>query len=170
MKEIDFKLYLPRTCFIRGKGSTIIELLVATSIVGLVLTALIIALTYNIRTNAEVAYRETATSLNQQALEVFKKERARFSWEDYWSNLGDSGVYCINEPFSEVGPGFAGSTGGCGDSTFVVDKVMYQREAAISKDAQNGNAVSLEITTSWNIGSSTKSSVSTSYAMKERAN
>lgn len=168
MQKINFRLHLPCTRFIRDKGSTIIELLVITSILGLVLTALVIALTYNIRSNAEVAYRETATSLNQQALEVFMKERVALGWDVYWSRLGNSGAtHCINKPFSAVESGFA-SVGKCNNSTFVVDKVEYQREVVINKDSNN--MITFEVTTYWNIGSSTKSSASTSYAMKKRAN
>lgn len=78
-----------------SRGSTLIEVLVATTVVVFALTALMSSLTLSIKSTAENKYRSYATSLAQEAIEVHRRERALLGWQAFYSAI-DDGVYCYN--------------------------------------------------------------------------
>lgn len=162
------KLYLNT----KQNGSTIIELLIATAIVGAVITAVAIALTYSIKNNAEVRYREAATTLAQQGMEMFRRERERQNWGTFYTNL-DAGTHCLNTlPASVVASTFAAGDNSCAaTATFTFARNAFQREVIISKpDAINEDEIQLVVSVYWNLGTSDEKSVSVTHRMKERLN
>ncbi|GEM_PF-1295510 len=152
------------------QGSTIVELLIATLVVGSVITGIAVALTYNIHQNAEVRYREAAANMNQQVLEVFRRERERNSWDDFYTRLIDGTTYCVNSPGSSLEE-LINSPSDCTD-TYAFAKTTFKREAIITKpDASaDQSIIQLTITTYWHANTIDETSVTTSHTMRRRSN
>lgn len=79
-----------------SSGQSIIEVLIATLIVGTVLTAIASGLTLSLRNASETKYRELATNLAQEGLEVFRRERNNIGWTGF-SEILDSNTFCLND-------------------------------------------------------------------------
>ncbi|MCA9372529.1 prepilin-type N-terminal cleavage/methylation domain-containing protein [Candidatus Woesebacteria bacterium] len=84
-------------------GNTLIELLIATFIVGMVLTGVAISLTYSIQREAISRYREGATSMAQEISEYFLLERAQQGWRSFADGYSN-GTYCYDASVPEVTP------------------------------------------------------------------
>lgn len=81
-----------------NQGSSLIEILVATGVVGLILTAITASLTYSIKLNAEARYRDLATQAASQAMEVIRREKALRSWQGFstiFFSGGSEAIYCL---------------------------------------------------------------------------
>jgi len=110
--------------FLSQSGSTLIELMVATSVVVIALTALMTTLTLSIKSTAQSKYRTYAASLSQESLEVFRRERSLLGWQTFYKET-PTGTLCFNtlpasstefvnwvpgacaDRFTEVGAGFS---------------------------------------------------------------
>lgn len=77
------------------RGSTIVELLVATMVMALVVTAIASGMTYSIKNQAEARYREVATTLAQEAVDIFRKERGLLGFGSFQSSLSNGQNYCV---------------------------------------------------------------------------
>ncbi len=77
-------------------GQTIVEILMATAVVAVVLTAVAGALTFTVKNSAESKYKAVATQKAQEAVEIFRRERAVLGWETFTETL-QNGEYCFNE-------------------------------------------------------------------------
>lgn len=80
----------------KQRGNTLIELLVATVIVGVMLTGIAISLTYSIQREAVNRYREGATSLAEEISEYILLKRAQESWPTFFAGLNDATDYCYS--------------------------------------------------------------------------
>lgn len=76
-------------------GQTIIELLVATLVVGLVVISVAVGLTYSIKNTSEVRYRQSASTLGQDAIEFFRQQRAIFGWNSFSAAMSGTRTYCL---------------------------------------------------------------------------
>lgn len=70
-------------------GSTLIELLIATVVVGLVLTAVAMSMMYSLQREAHNRYREYALQLAQEAIEQLNFERAKQGWAGFAKQFAD---------------------------------------------------------------------------------
>ncbi len=86
---------------IKKAGNTVIEVLVATAVVGLILTSLALLLSNSIKNSSEAQYREVATRLAQDTMEVFRKDRNVMSWNDFLATPSN-GNYCVPSTFTSV--------------------------------------------------------------------
>jgi len=77
------------------KGSTIIELLIALMVVGLVVTAVAAAGTYSIKNTGEARFRQVATTLGQEVIEKSKNEKSRLGFINFINVVGDN-TYCFD--------------------------------------------------------------------------
>lgn len=77
IKNILKKLsdFLPKNNLKLQRGSTIIELLIAVMVVGLIITAVANAVTYSIKNTGESRYRQVATTLGQEVIEHFHTQK-----------------------------------------------------------------------------------------------
>lgn len=95
----------------RQAGQTVIEVLLATAVVGVVMTAIAIGLTLSVRNTSEARLRAYASVQGQQVMEVFRRERVINGWGTFRSNL-TTGDYCFNTLPSSLAD-FANHTGEC---------------------------------------------------------
>lgn len=75
-------------------GSTLVELLIAMMIVGTIVTAVAAGVTSSVKNNAESRYREVATNLGQQVVEILRKERSQLGWANFYGDLSTT-EYCV---------------------------------------------------------------------------
>lgn len=79
----------------KNTGSTLIEVLVAILVVGLVITAVMLSITYSVKNSAEARYREVASQMAQDAMEVVVLRRQVDTWSDFY-NKQTTGIYCVS--------------------------------------------------------------------------
>ena len=85
-------------------GQSIIEVLIATGVVALVMTAMMAAMTLSLQNSSQARYRSLATKLGQEGVESFRQFRDSMGWEAFYSviNSQGTGTYCLNSlPTSE---------------------------------------------------------------------
>lgn len=82
---------------VNQRGNTLIELLLATVIVGVVLTGVAISLTYSIQREALNRYREGATGLAQEVSEYLLLLRAQNNWQAFYAGVQDNTDYCYSD-------------------------------------------------------------------------
>ena len=115
--------------FRKQKGQSLIELILVTVVVASVLTALAASMSMSAKNTNENKKLSIATSLVQEALEVFHRERYALGWDTFETTLVN-GVYCFNT-IPQNSEEFANITfGECGISDFMVD-TNYQREVEV---------------------------------------
>lgn len=128
------------------KGSTIIELLIATMVVGLIVTAVATVVTYSIKNTGESRFRQTATILGQQVIEYFWGRKNA----EGIINLSDSltpGINCysnIDDP----------TPGACGPTQVInMAGTNFEREVFIEKGGIGTRDepffIQLDVTVSW---------------------
>ncbi len=137
---------------IRSEGSSLIEILIATLVVGLVVTAIATGMSYTVRNSAEARFREAATMLGQDLVESFYRERNRQGWYQFTSMFTDGSTYCfssIPEPFqAEVLASIEGSCGASDTVSISGLSAPFTREAVLDVD---GETVTVTVTVSWKI-------------------
>lgn len=152
-----------------SKGSSIIELLIAVVIVGSIVTATAIGMTYTIKNSSETRYRELASTVAQDGIELFKRERVTRGWADFYTQLGTSpSTMCINGE----SPVFDTTPSPCGTTTFPLSKNTYQREAKITKlpvPPGDPQEVEIQITVRWNqLGTPDERRITVTQVLKDR--
>ena len=85
----------PRRSFFYQSGQSILEVLIAIMVVGMVMVAIASVLTLSIKNTAESRYRNVATTEAQQAIEVFRREKVRLGWNAF-KTAAIGGEYCWN--------------------------------------------------------------------------
>jgi len=145
MKRFDFK----KRALKKQAGQTIVEILVATAVVALVLTAVASGLTYSIKSASESKYRSVATSKAQEAVEVFRYQRSTLGWETFVEVLATGGAYCYNtlptpEQFLSIGNSIC--------DTGVADSGTEFKRDVLVTVAGDENSVTVESTVSWTDG------------------
>ena len=140
-----------RRFFKNSKGSTLIELLIATMVVGLMLTAIAISLTYSIQREAMSRYKDAATSLAIEITEFLMVRRAQLGWNGFTdSSIGyPSGTYC----FTPATPPTLVPRGGYACPVVTRMGMSFVPEVAITTLAST--KLSAIITISWDGGGAT---------------
>jgi len=134
-----------------SKGSTLIELLIATMVVGLMLTAIAISLTYSIQREAMSRYKDAATSLAIEITEYLMVRRAQLGWNGFTNSsigYGSSGTYCFTATTSPT----LVLSGGYGCSPVTRMGMTFVPEVAITTTPAKMSAL---ITISWDGGGAT---------------
>lgn len=75
-------------------GSTIIEVLIATTLVAFSLTGLAMLMTNNVKNSAEADYREASAGIAQDTMEKIMQLKTTTSWASFRSNPYSSSPEC----------------------------------------------------------------------------
>lgn len=133
-----------------SRGNTLIELLIATVIVGLVLTAVAMTMMYSIEREALNRYREYSAQLASESLEFLNFRRASMGWQafrDYYSSSNpSSSTWCFyagetvdDEPTLE--------SGSCASSRVASRfNVGFLSEVKIVRDSPSKITATVEVT------------------------
>lgn len=111
-------------------GQTLIEVILVTVIVATVLTALAASVSMSSKNTNENKKLSVATSLVQETLEVFHRERYSLGWGTFQSALSDA-TYCFNTLPTNSTDFIDSSPGECIDGDVIVG-TNYQREATLT--------------------------------------
>lgn len=147
-------------------GSTLIEIVVATAIVGSILTAIALSLTYTIKLNLQSQARALALKKAQETIDLFRRERTVLGWNNFVQVLDHNQTYCVDFiptaasedtmdhifDDDEDGVSLAGA-GSCAYNV-VTDEVPidFKREAYVEFDPAppaSPQTITLEVVASW---------------------
>jgi Tfp pilus assembly protein PilV len=84
----------PRFTSSLSRGNTIIEVMIAMLIIGTVMTALAATMTYSVKNTSEAQYRDIATRLASEPIEVLRHLRSTTNWQGFYTAL-PNGDRCI---------------------------------------------------------------------------
>lgn len=143
----------------RQAGQTIIEILVATGVIAMVMTAVASGLTLSVQNTSQAKYRALASKQVQEGLEMFLRERSRLGWESFRSSLA-SGSYCLGEVLPADSAGFqALPRGECGQDGYALAGTTYFREANVT--IVSADEVEITVTVRWQDGEDLRTTSST---------
>ncbi len=140
-----------------SSGSTLIEILFATAVLGLVMTSIVSVITLSVKNTAESKERSLSTKYSQDGMEFFRQQREALGWETFVGSFPQSGAvatYCL----ASIPANLSGlQAHECDDTEFVDSKDIFLREADVSV-SQNGSRqeVNVTITVTWEGGNSPK--------------
>ncbi|MFH2022241.1 MAG: type II secretion system protein [Patescibacteria group bacterium] len=122
------------------RGSTLIELVIAIMVAGVILVAVAIGIMSSIQQTASARYREIGTTLAQEGIEVFYKERAKLGWQNFVTTY--IGVdYCVNEDTKAI------ESPPC----VVITQLSHDFNRSILV-ANNGTVIDVGVTVEWTAG------------------
>lgn len=138
----------------KNRGSTIIELLIAVMVVGLIVTAVANAVTTSIKNTGESRFRDNATVLGQQVLEYMRGQKNQLGMPAFIAAFSEP-TYCfvanVESPINTE----------CGTSdTIVLSGTEFTREARIGSGGAGTRAnpyyMTVTVTVSWLDGTQTR--------------
>jgi Tfp pilus assembly protein PilV len=130
------------------RGSSLIEIIIATGVMALVLTAIVAGMTMSLKTTAQSEYRTQAVKRAQEALEIFRRERTLLGWDSFSSELVDSGTYCFQTLPAPRTPFLLGAC--TDDSNIVISGVDFYRQAVV--DIIAADSLQVTVTVNWDNG------------------
>jgi type II secretory pathway pseudopilin PulG len=145
----------------RKAGNTIIEILVATAVVGVILTALAVSMSSSIQNSAEAQYREVATRYAQDAMETIRKDKTILSWSSF-SDSSHNGTWCT--PTGSSFTGLSTLATSTSEATVATRCSGYQPSTAsntyyrIVTMSNAGGSVKVVVKVFWNMGIPNKES------------
>ncbi len=141
---------------LNSRGSTIIELLIAVMVVGLIVTAVANAVTFSIKNTGESRYRQVATILGQQVIEFVRGERNRKGLLNLKNTLV-SGTYCFKTIPANLDT--TPTPGQCGEnlSDYIpMAGTNFLREVTVSVGGAPEYSMLVTTTVSWIDGTETR--------------
>lgn len=144
------------------RGSTLIELLIATMIVGTIVTAVAAGVTNSVKNNAEARYREIATVLAQQGMEVLRTERGNLGWVTFHDTITD-GTFCMPAGMATLSELSTDPQ----ECIITESNFDFDREVELSKTSGANPEVTAIITVEWERRSGETSDVTVTQTFKD---
>lgn len=140
--------------FNKRNGSTILEVLIATIVVGTILTAVAATLTSSVKNSSEAEYRKVATRLAQEGLEIFRKEKYIRTWTNF-KTIPDVGTnwQCMSTAVVNSGSTPAAVTGCTAITTSNPPASFYR---GYQKVTNADGSVEIRLRVSWRDGANTR--------------
>jgi type II secretory pathway pseudopilin PulG len=135
-------------------GVGMIEILIATGVVGLVMTAVVSGLVLSIKNSSISKYKILASTRAQEAMEVFRREKVLLGWSQFYETVGAS-TYCLDSLASGSAQFKLMSAGACDDDSFITG-TPFIREALV--DITSPQEIRVEIVVEWQDGTVLRSS------------
>ncbi len=136
-------------------ASTLIEVLIAVSIIALVLTAVGSMISMSIKLADSNEKQQLALQKAEEALEFFRKERSINSWYTFSTSLADEAIYCVSD-LPESVASMSAQLGVCADDDVLeAARYKFKRQAVIDFDGLNSVKVSIGL--NWQEGTKSKS-------------
>jgi len=126
-------------------GQTIIEVMIATLVVGMVLTAVAATLTVSVKNTAQSRYQEVARAQAQSGLELFRRERTKLGWQEF-QNVINNGTYCLNVLPADSTAFAAMSPTPCSSGVAVIG-TDFTRDATVT--VVSADEVKVEMSVKW---------------------
>lgn len=122
-----------------------IEILIATGVVGLVMTAVASGLVLSVKNSSISKYKVLASTRAQEAMEVFRREKVLLGWSQFYDVLSTS-TYCLNSLASDSAQFKVMPTGGCSEDAKIAG-TSFVREGLVN--IINADQIRVEIVVSW---------------------
>ncbi|MBW7944186.1 DUF2341 domain-containing protein [Patescibacteria group bacterium] len=137
-----------------SKGASLLEIIIATGIVGLVMTSTVAIMTVSLKTTSLSRNKSVATKYTQEGIEYFRTQRNIMGWETFFETLNSGGVtseYCMATlPYTETGGLEELPNRPCTSSEFVDENDVFQRYAEVTTDISGENgSVHVTVSTVW---------------------
>lgn len=136
------------------KGSTLVEILVAVTIIALVLTAVSAMISMSVKLADSNEKKQLALQKAEEALEFFRKERATNSWYGFSTSMTDGSTYCVSS-LPESVASLSAQLGVCGDEDVLeAARYSFKRQALVT--FLSSNQISVQIEMLWDDGTKSK--------------
>jgi Tfp pilus assembly protein PilV len=139
---------------IKQSGSSMIEILIATGVVGLVMTAVAAGLVLSVKNSSISKYKVLSATRAQEAMEVFRREKTLLGWTQFYETM-TAATYCINTLASNSAQFKAMAAGSC-DAESVIAGTSFTREALVN--VTGPQEIRIEIVVDWMDGDIPRSS------------
>ncbi|MBW7955914.1 hypothetical protein H3C66_04235 [Patescibacteria group bacterium] len=138
-------------------GQTIVEVIIATGVVGLVMTAVVAVVTVSVRNASRAKAKALGTKYTQEGIEYFRAQKNLMGWESFVGAIQEGGstpTYCLATlPYTQNGGLENLPNRPCQASEFVDSNDLYQRSANVTLGVLGGqDAVTVTVTTTWEDG------------------
>lgn len=138
--------------FRQNRGASLIEIIVATAIVGTVLTAIAASMSMSLRNSSRGQAKVLASDLAQEVLELYRRERKSQGWGNFLTDLS-AGTYCFDTLPTTTSEFSTLSAGECGATEYVLG-TRFIREAVVTPGA---DSVLVIVLVEWQDGDETQS-------------
>jgi len=152
----------------RRVGQTIIEILIATGVVALVMTAVVAVVSVSVRNASRAKAKALATKYTQEGIEYFRAQRNIMGWESFWTTAGGqvgtrTSTACLATlPYTATGGLQNVISTTCSTNQYIDTRQIYQRSAAVTTSQLVGkDTVNVAVTVRWVDGSRTNTSTAT---------
>lgn len=139
----------------RQRGQTLIEVMIATTVVGLVMTAVAAIVTISLQNTSRAKAKALATKYTQEGIEYFRAQRNLMGWESFYATLSlGTPTYCLATlPYSEVGGLQNLDNTPCDPGHHPDPNGIYQRGAVVTFVNVSGQpTVNVVVATTWTDG------------------
>jgi len=147
-------------------GQSLLEVIFALVLVGLVVIAIVGLSTISIRNNIYSRNKTLAKRYAQEAIEWVRKKRDVGPWAYFYSFSGDgsASTYCLSGLNSEFGNSWTlGPSGSCASDEFI-SGTTFIRELKLTKKVGQDDTVIAEVVITWNDGQGDhKSQITTEF-------
>jgi Tfp pilus assembly protein PilV len=129
-----------------NRGNTIIEVMISILIIGTVLTAIAVSMTYSVKNTSEAQYRDVATSLASEPIEVLRYTRASSNWQTFYTALSakaGSDKYITTTVFTGIS-GLSNIV-----SSVTINNVAYTRQVLVTLDRLSADKITVQSIVTW---------------------
>jgi len=145
------------------RGSTLMEVLIAVTIISTVTTALMAMLAMSVKLAESNEKHQLALLKANETTEYLRKERLLDSWTVFSANF-TNGTYCLNDLPADSAD-LADSIGACQDDDyFMAAAYLFQRELLIN--GNGSDTITMQVRIKWEDGGKEKD-LTTSQEFRE---
>jgi prepilin-type N-terminal cleavage/methylation domain-containing protein len=138
----------------KQRGSTLVEVLVAATIIALALTAASAMTAMSVKVAENNERHQLALQKAEEALETVRRDRIINSWVNFNAAFTQADRYCLNELPEQLSD-LAAKVGDCGSEDFLTAaNYHFVRQAYVEVISADALSVRIEIT--WQDGSKPK--------------
>lgn len=137
------------------RGTSIIEIIIATALIGMAIIAALSLMNHSQKQNSYARNLAEATKYTSQAAEWVRQERNRLGWATIANKIESDGVanvYCLNTLPGQENPDYPDFTfllpEPCADLDYIPD-TLYQRAMSVVTDPLNPNLLKFTISVTW---------------------
>jgi len=155
------------------RGTSIVEVMVAIAVVGVVMTAVTAVVSVSLQNTSRSKAKSLGTKYTQEGIEYFRAQKNLMGWESFLTAVQEGGAsptYCLASlPYSQNGGFELVPNRPCVTSEFVDVLNLYKRAAFVTLTPVNGEpTVTVTVTTTWPDGSNTTESTATQQFQQYR--
>ena len=134
------------------RGQTIIEVIMATGVVGLVMTAIVAIASVSVRNTAQAKAKTLGTKFSQEAMDYLRQQRGVLGWESFVATVQQDGTnarYCLSTIPTSTAAFQALGNRSCNANEKVDNKGIFTRYADLQIINGTPQRLRVTVTVSW---------------------